>query len=426
MSWSCRKLSVVLGAGAALLGLTPGVRADNWELLPRIEGGGTYNDNYRLANTSADELQVYGPYIDAQVTAQMITQVSKLEIVPRIHSTYFPTDPADQSTDGYLDVDGEYKTLRSDFTGLAQYSNQSVIYSELLPATFPGVALGQVEPAQSGVVSVRNREQLARALPNFTYDMTQRAHLNLQGEYDHASFSSAGIGSVGQIGYDNYMGSAGVGFDVSQRSIFTVSGIGSRFQPQTGGQNSNTYGVQLQWDRRQTQIAHFYARVGVERTDAQTAALGTVSSNGVTGGMGVDLTYQVTELTLDALRSLSPSDAGAEVIDNEVRFRVLHAFEPRFSGFVGVRGVQLRGTSSRVALAITGEDYAAAETGVEYQITESYRVEAKYDYTWQRFEGQPTASSNAVELAIIYQPLSRFEPLPEFTGVPQERDYGGP
>ena len=442
MSSSCRKLYVAIGAGA-LIGLTPGVRADNWEFLPRIEGGGTYNDNYRLAETSADKLQVYGPYVDAQLNMQIVDPSgSKLEIVPRVHSTFFPPDHADQSTDGYLDLDGEYKTLRSDFTAIGQYANETVIYSELLPATFPGVALGQVVAGESGRVSLNNREQLERFAPNYVYNLTERLNLNLGGEYDRATFNHA---AIQQVGYSNYTGTAGLGFDVSERSVFTVTGVGSRFLPEEGGHDTSTYGVNMQWDMRESQIAHFYARVGANRSRADatltsvstttqpgpghtvtsvtttTITNETVDTNGITGGVGVDLRYEVTEVTLDLLRALAPSDAGAQVITNEARFRVLHAFAPRFSGYVGLRGIQLRGSSNRTGLTIQGEDYVAAETGVDYQITQNFRVEGKYFYTWQRFQGEPNASSNAVALSIIYQPLSRYEPLPELNGIPQER-----
>ena len=101
MSSSSRRLCAVLGAGA-LLGLTAKAQADSWNLVPRIEVGGTYNDNDRLAQSSADKVQVYGPYVDAQLDASRVTQVSKIEIVPRVHSTYYPSDTADQSTDGPL------------------------------------------------------------------------------------------------------------------------------------------------------------------------------------------------------------------------------------------------------------------------------------------------------------------------------------
>ncbi|HEX8755877.1 MAG TPA: hypothetical protein VF745_06040, partial [Steroidobacteraceae bacterium] len=239
MSSSYRRLYVVLGAGA-LLGLTARAPAASWELLPRIEGGGTYNDNYRLAQSSADKIQVYGPYLDAQLDASRVTQVSKLEIVPRVHSTYFPSDTADQSTDGYLDVDGEYKTPRSDFTVVGNYSNESVIYSELLPATFPGVGLGEVVGGESGRVTTSNRRQLERLRPAFTYDFTQRTHLDLDAAYTHATYDKS---LIQQVGFANYRGEGGLRFDVTPRSDLRVDGVVSRFEPQRGGHNTNRYGV---------------------------------------------------------------------------------------------------------------------------------------------------------------------------------------
>jgi hypothetical protein len=413
MSSSYRRLYAVFGAGA-LLGLSVGVRADNWEVLPRIEAGGLWNDNYRLGDVPGQKAHVYGPYVDAQLSMDLLSPASKLDITPRVHSTFFPTDHADQSNDGYLDIDGEHKTLRSDFTGVLQYANEEVFYSDYLPATFPGLALGQASTAPSGRITVSTRQQLARAAPQYEYDLTQRTHLNLNADLDHVTYSQS---QVQQIGYNSYTGAAGVGFDVSPRSVFTVRGVGTHFAPQAGGDNTNTYGAQAEWDLRRSQIARFYARLGVDRTSAQTS-VGTVTTSGVTGGVGVDLRYQINEITVDALRSVIPSSQGIVMTDEELRFRALHAFYPRLSGFVGARAMRLTGASSRAALAVTTETYATAEAGFDYQITQSYRVEGAYDFAWQQFPGSPTATSNAIRLAIIYQPLSRFEPLPEFTGIP--------
>jgi hypothetical protein len=418
MSSSCPRLYCALGA-AALLGLAPGVRADNWEILPRLEVGGTWNDNYRLGDVPAQELTVYGPYIDAQLALDLVSPTSKLDIVPRVHWNNFPTDHTDQSTDGFLDIDGEQRGLRSDLLGVLQFSDQEVFYSDYLPATFPGLALGQATTAPSGRITVTTRQRLVRGAPEFKYDVTQRAHLDLNADIEHASYQQS---EVEQIGYSSYTGSAGIGFDVSPRSVFTVTGLGTHFAPQSGGDNTNDYGAQAEWDLQHSQIAKFYARVGVERSEAQTATVGTVGNNGVTGGVGADLRYQVTEVTIDALRSLIPTSEGVVMTDQELRFRVLHAFYPRFSGFLGVRGMRLSGSSGNAALRVSTENYVTAEAGTDFQITENYRIECAYDYAWQQFPATPTATSNAVRLAIIYQPLSRFEPLPEFTGIPpQER-----
>lgn len=414
MSSSYRRLYAVLGTGA-LLGLAAEARASNWDLVPRIEVGGTYNDNYRLAEGSADKVKVYGPYIDASLDTSLLTQTSKFEIVPRVHSTYFPSDTGDDSTDGYLDIDAEHRTLKSDFALLAHYANESVIYSELLSATFPGVNLGQVVGGTSGRVSTRNRRQLEQVAPTFTHDFTQRSHLDLEGKFDRATFQKS---LIQQVGFTNYTGLAGWRYDVTPREDVRLNGIVGRFEPQRGGQHTNRYGAEVQWDAQPTQIMRVYMRVGANRTEAQTA-IGTIGRTGVTGGAGAVWNYQVTQVVIDVLRGLSPSAAGAEVTNDELRMRVLHAFRPRLSGYVGVRGVRLRGASNQAPLAIQGEDYLAAEGGVEYQITESYRIAAAYDYIWQRFQGEPSAASNAVRLSLIYQPLNRFEPLPEFTGIPQ-------
>ncbi|MGH8295015.1 MAG: hypothetical protein ACRETZ_05905 [Steroidobacteraceae bacterium] len=415
MSSSYRKLYVILGAGA-LLGAGSGVcGAANWEFLPRLEGGATYNDNYRMSEIAAEKQMVYGPYIDAQLAADLISPRGHLDIVPRVVSNYYPNDTSDNATDEYLDLDGDYAGLRSDLKGIAEYYDATTIVSELPPATFPGVNLGQVTAGATGRVSFRNREQFARIAPEYLYDMTERTHLDLQADYQHASF---GKSLIHQFGYQNYTGRAGVLFDVTPRSELSVKGVYSRFVPQAGS-DTDRYGVDLEWDLRNSQIMHSYVRFGANHLAAQTPQ-GTMSSNGFTGGAGVEWDFQVTQVVIDVLRSLSPSDAGSVITNDEARFRLLHAFEPRFSGFIGARALRVRGASDQPGFTIQGEDYVTGEVGFDYQVSLKFRVEGTYTLTWQRFQAEPSAESNAVGLAFIYQPLSRYQSLPEFTGVPRE------
>ena len=415
MSSSYRKLYVALGAGA-LLGVGSGAcGAANWEFLPRLEGGATYNDNYRMAEIPSEKQMVYGPYIDAQLAADLISPRGHLDIVPRVVSNYYPNDTADNATNEYLDIDGDYTGLRSELKGVAQYYNATTIFSELPPATFPGVNLGQVVGGATGRVTFRNREQFARIAPEYLYDLTQRTHLDLQADVQHASF---GKSLIQQYGYDNYTGRGGLLFDLTPRSKLAVRGVYSRFTPQVGS-NTNRYGVEFQWSRRNSQIMQTYVRFGANRLAAQTAQ-GTINSNGFTGGAGVQWNFQVTQVVIDALRELTPSDAGSVITNDELRFRVLHAFEPRFSGFFGARALRVRGASNKPGLAIQGEDYVTGEMGVEYQVSLNFRVQGTYTLTWQQFQGEPSAESNAVGLAFIYQPLSQYQPLPEFTGIPRE------
>jgi hypothetical protein len=185
--------------------------------------------------------------------------------------------------------------------------------------------------------------------------------------------------------------------------------------PDLGG-DTTSYGLSSQWNWRRSQVQQFYVRAGATHSQADVPG-GTVSNTSFVGGAGVSWTYQVTKYVADFLKGVSPSSSGAVVNHTEARFQAIRAFTPRLSGNIGVRAIRLRGA----AVLVQGSDYAAATAGFQYQVTRNYRIAGEYDYTWLRFQDEPRANSNAATLSIIYQPLSRFEPLPDLNGLPPLR-----
>jgi hypothetical protein len=402
-------------AAVAALGGVQVAHSSNWDFNPRVELGGLYNDNYRLAEDAADKVHVGGALLDASVGIRLLTQTSEIALVPRITSNYFPSDTADDSTNGYLDLHGDHKTLKGDYAVVAQYANEEVLFSELLPATFPGVGLGQIVGSGGGRVTSFNRRELERVAPTMTYDFTPRHHLHLNAEYIHASYDK---NLFEQVGFQNFQLQAGLGYDLSQKTTFTGTLIGTRYEP-VGTNATNGYGFQADLSLHPTQIMRYYVRLGALHSEALLPG-GNVGNTSVTGGAGVSWTYQITQIVLDGLRDVSPSSLGAVQNHTELRFRVNRALRPRLSGFVGARAIRLRGAVGG-PIAIQGSDYVAATGGMEYQVTRNYRLAGEYDYTWQSFQGEPHAASNAVMLSIIYQPPSRYEPLPDLYGIPRQR-----
>ena len=403
------------------------VHAGNWDFNPRIEVGGEYNDNYRLEPDGTPKVPAYGSLVDASFAARLLDPRSEIDIVPRIHSSFFPDDHQDQSTDGYLDVTGNYRTQRATFGGTLSYANETVISSALLSADFPGVSLGQVVGEESGIVSVHNRRELERVAPKMTYDFTTRHHLNLDAQYEQASYShnfieqQAGTGHVfAQKGFRDFYGDVGLQYDLTQRYDFVVRLLGAKFLPNGSSTDPERYGLQGQLDGKPNNVTQYYARVGVDEVHANTAVDGVINKTLLVGGAGVTWTYQLSQYTLDAIRDLSPSSTGAVVEHDEVRFRFLRALTPRLYTILAGRGVIVRGASQTI-LGIVGSDYAAASAILQYQITRSYRIATEYDYTWQHFKGQPSSASNGISLSLIWQPLSRYNPLPDYTRLPLDR-----
>ncbi len=374
-----------------------------------------YNDNYRLAELSADKVSASGVLLDASFQTRLLTQTTEIAIVPKITSSYLPDDSEDQSTNGYLDLNVVHKTLKSAYGGIVQLADETVILSELLPADFPGVGLGQIV-GENGRVTIHNRRKMARVAPTYTYDLSPLEHLHLDAEYYSAAFER---NLYEQIGFKNYSGKAGIGFDLSQRTTVTTSLVGAHFEPDQGTGTTNSYGFESQLDYHRSDITRYYVRLGAVRSQADVAS-GTVNSIGVTGGAGVSWTYQITQYVFDALRGVTPTSSGSLENHTEVRFRVLHAFRPLLSGFAAVRAVSVRGALGG-GLDVQGSDYLTGSAGFTYELTRSYRLAGEYDYTLQKFQFEPKATSNSVGLSIIYQPWSRFEPLPDFNGLPVGR-----
>lgn len=434
MSLSSRSPTVVTAVRAILAGATLAcaaaagrVQAASWDFNPRLEVGATYDDNYRLAPSGQPKVPAYGSVADVAFTERLLGQTYEFDIAPHVHNTIFPDDHTDQSTDGYLDLTGTYHTQRATFGGLFSYSNETVIASELLSATFPSLGLGQATGEETGLVSFHNRRELERFLPNFSYELSQRYHLKADGEYENASFSHNFIEQQGlsnqviaQQGFKDYYGRVGLQYDLSQRYDFVTSVSVAKFLPDGSPTDTLRYGVEELFEARPSQITQYYARLGVNEVHANTLVDGNINKSLVVGGAGATWTYPLAQYTVDFIRDLSPSAGGAVVQHDEVRGRVLKALTPRLYAILGARYVRVRGASDAI-LGIVGSDYAAASGELQFQITRSYHISATYDYTWQRFQREPTSMSNAVILSLVWQPLSRYNPVPDYTRLQLDR-----
>ncbi len=440
MSLSFRNAGVATLTAALLASRA---HAAHWEFEPRIEVGGSYNDNYRLIENGQHKIQAYGLLADVATGFALISQRSELDITPRVHSSFFPDDHEDQSTDGYLNIDGTYKTQRASFGGAFNYANETVIASELLPGDFAGVGPGQIQGEATNRVIIHNRRQLEQVAPKMTFDFTPRWHLNLNGQYENASFTNNLVGGLTaqqaaqyvQVGFKDAFLSAGVQYDFTQRQDLAFALTAARFMPDSATVlgagptatpiNRNTtdtdrFGVQAQWDTKLTNTMQTYVRLGVNQVHANTAVDGVINKTLVVGGAGAVWTYQLSQYVVDAIRDLSPSAAGAVVEHDEIRFRVLRALQPRLYAVLAARGTRVRGASNTI-LGVQGSDYLAVTAALQYQLTRNYRIASEYEHTWLHFQGEPHAVSNGISVSVIWQPESRYKALPNYNALPLDR-----
>ncbi|MGH8258808.1 MAG: hypothetical protein ACREUG_03860 [Steroidobacteraceae bacterium] len=396
----------------------PGLAAVNWNYDPRVEVGGTYDDNYLLGETAPFQTSVAGPFVDAEVALHGTSPRNDFVLTPQVHSTLYPGHAEDQSTDGYLSLNDTYDTLRTRTVLKGAYADQTIVAADFLPATFAGVPLGQPVISNSGEVAQIERQQTVSLDPSTSLRWSERGHLDLGADYYRAWFSA---NVPGQLPFQSATGSVGVGYEVSQRSDLSVRGSYTAFEPEGITPSARHGGIDGQWDYIESTILHLYLRAGAGLTEGRpNTASNEVTLTDFEGGIGAHWHYPVTDVYVDLLRTAEPSSFGVLVNQDEARLRVVRRFTQMVAGFVAVRGIRTVEALSGVS-SVPNREYATGAAGFEWRIAESYSLEASYTYTWQKYQNDPLhAASNGVGLSIVYEPhrLSRPpEPGPVGGGI---------
>ncbi len=423
MSWSYRRMSPPGDARVARLAGTvvaatllcaasaaPVRAAVNWNYDPRVEVGGTYDDNYLLGETPAFQTKVAGPFVDAQVALHGASPRNDFVLTPLVHATLYPGHSDDQSTDGYLNLNDTYDTLRTRTVIRALYANQTIVAADFLPATFPGVELGQPVISNSGLIEHLERQQTAEFDPSTSLRFSQRGHLDLSADYYRAWFSQS---VPGQVPFQSVTGTVGMGYEVSQRSDVSLRGSYAAFEPGGSDPSARHAGIDGEWDYTESKILRVYARAGAGVTRGRAGDTGNeVTLTDFEGGVGARWDYQVTQMVVDLLRTAVPSSFGVLVNQDELRFRLVRRFTPMVSGFVALRGIRTVEAVSGVS-SVPNRSYATGSTGLEWRLTRDYSLEASYTYTWQKFQNDPLhAASNSFGVSIVYEP-HRFDQPPQ-------------
>lgn len=369
--------------------------AATWEWAPRIEGGYKYNDNYRL-DPPGSEIDVSGAEADAQLALRTIDPRTTIEITPRIRATYFPDESDFDSTDYFLRGLFEDATPRRRAGVRAEFSDEDVIRSELPDTEFEG-DLGDPQLVDSGRTIERNRRDLIRVNPYFSYDLTQRFRLDLEARYVDATFDREIAGSFQD--FTDASASAGLGFQSSQRSRLMFRALASQYETTF---DTDAYGAQAEWTTDFSPTARMYVSLGAQQT---SPARGEGHTN-VIGGIGGRWTSQRNALFLDLTSSVGPISAGTVVERHQLRLRIDHDVSPRLALVFGLRA--LRDEDIDDDGSYPTREYATTDAGLEWRWQRYLAFTATYNYRWRKYSNEPSdASANGFLIGVVYEPKRR-------------------
>jgi hypothetical protein len=158
-------------------------------------------------------------------------------------------------------------------------------------------------------------------------------------------------------------------------------------------------------------IQQAYLRVGASRSSfgRSPPAIGAIQPGARTtwvAGVGTNWAFAVTQIFLDATRTVDPNATGYTVKRDQLRFRITRDFSAKLSGILGARVFVDNATESTPPF--TERKYGIATLGFKWRWLRAWTLSGEYDYTRQKFANDPSAAmANAATLSVIYEPIAQ-------------------
>lgn len=373
---------------------------------PRVELTAIYSDNYRLAESTINKIEVTGVRLDARAVLRAETPRSRVQLTPRLRSTLFPGDEEEESNDFFVRLLAERESQRM-LGRLDGYYSHVAVRGRYFPDATIGSedVLGTPDRgAGIGRIALSDREDRLSISPVLQIALSERRSLGLRATYLDVSYDRQVPGD--RADFTDLGGSIDLTQALSERSKITFRAGMSTYDPQIG-LSRGAYSVDVDWRRSVSESSEIFVRGGMYRAESLSETGDETSwDNGFTGGAGVRWGFQLTDVWLELSQSLDPSSSGSLVSRRQLRAQLRHRLSEVTGFTVGVRYISDSGTESD--LEFQPADYAAATVGFDWRIARKWTLVGYYDYRWREYESAPRdARSNSVHLGVVYEPNRR-------------------
>jgi hypothetical protein len=404
---SCRVASSrALPTGAAigcLLSLGPlGATAADWSYEPRVALSAEYDDNHRLTTVPGEEIEVYGPKLDARLVMRGSTPQTTFTLTPQVIFTRYFEGDEDDLENYYLRMGLDHQAERMKAYLNARYS--SVI---TLGRSFPSGAgvdpvLGQPDPGENVPrVATVNREDRFDLSPGVVFEITQRQALELGANYLDVTYDEQ---RPGDKDFENISLYANYRFKTSEMATLGLLTTFEQFDP-IDDDATDYYSLQGEWTKNWSETAQVYVRAGASFVDSNPGAGGnnSGSSTGFSGGVGAEWAYQVTRLFVDLNQYLDPNGDGQLVNRTQLRLGLERDLSPKTVLTVGLRGIN--DDAPPGDSTYRGQKYASADVGFRWRMARQWTLFGVYEYRWKEPQDAINdATSNSMNLGVAWQP----------------------
>jgi len=406
--------AVALGLLAAVsAGTVPEALAAQTYVVPRVEVGVEYNDNFGLVPSDNPETGVdaHGFIADAEALIGIATPRGDTTIRPRLRAQEYPgiddeVTLGEQVTpiEAFLDVVSSYKWQRADFAATGRFARQDSYNVETASGAFDPLDPNQPANPDSARTRVGETRDSFEIEPTFRYAVTERMDLGARLDYMAVRYNSDG--PTTDLDYDNALVDGFANWELSPLSDVTVGVLASRYETQDDISKTDSVGGHAAYQYRWSESTGVRGEVFFRSSDiTRTVPLHTEESN---SGWGGTLTayrkMEVSRWRFTIGRRYIPTSAGSNANLDQLRLQYTRDLSQRLQ-FGGVARYESRQDTAR-EVSRENRDYARGDLSLTWNATQNWYVTGSYSYIWEdRERAISDADNNRLYVGVGYRGL---------------------
>jgi hypothetical protein len=393
-------------ASIAQLVLIHPATAQEVAFVPQGNVTANWATNRSLATPAAPNSELYSATFGGDLLRR--TAVLDLDFRPLVTVQHDPQLSTLDSFEALVDLVGDYRTLRSESSLVAEYHREDAYNSQYGVAAFNPLNPNAPDTTGTGEVVTGNTKTTYQLTPEFSYDFSPR--LSVTGSADLLAVRYSTDVPELLVSYNSPRVDLALAWALNPTTRIALGPYYVYYNPindTEGAVKTTTYGVSLELRNKLSAVSQSRLNVSVER-DSGPAAFGAPSFSYILwsfGWVGVHK-FLTSDIQYSIGRFLQPDSAGGRAESDQIRVQYNKLLTQRWSVNAAVRLTRNTDIGSVIAAINDRRDRANAQLAVAYLLSPEWSISGGYRYAYLKdASATNAANSNAVFLTVGYHGL---------------------
>jgi hypothetical protein len=390
----------------AQLGAALPAAAQEVAFIPQADVSAEWATNRNLAEPPSPNSELYRATVGGDLIRR--TQVSDLDFRPLVTVQHSSEISTLDTWEALVNLVGDYRTLRSESSVIAEYHREDAYNSQYGTSTFNPLNPNAPDTAGTGAIVTGITRTTYEVAPEFSYEFTQRLSLTGSADLIAVRYNNDVPGQL--VSYNSPQVGLALSWALNPNTRVAFGPYYAYYNPVNdteGAVKTTTYGVSVDLASKISTVSQSKLTARVEH-NSEPAAFGQPSFSQTTWGLEWVGSHKflTSHIQYSIGRFLQPGSEGGRTESDQLRVQYNKFLTQRWSVVAAVRLTRNTDIGTVVIDNANNRDRANAQLAVSYLFTPEWSLSGGYRYAYLKYESATnSANSNGVFLTVGYHGL---------------------